>query len=98
MTALGGAFTTIGRVARPGRDPLSTTVRAAAYVPELAYAWVTTTPVPVVVSPKSQVYETIVPSGSYEADASNVTVAPGVAGFGVAVNDATGGRFASAYR
>src|SRR2546426_10920373 len=55
-------------------------------------------PLPFVRSPKSQTYESMVPSGSEEPDASKATVAPSITGFGVAVNDATGGLPESQYR
>ena len=55
-------------------------------MPGFAYACVATTPVPPVESPNSHVYETIVPSGSTEADASNVAEAPGFTRNGLAVS------------
>src|SRR2546428_9013400 len=70
---------------------LSTTVRLTRYVPAVAYAWVAFTPLPEAASPNSQEYETIVPSGSYDAEASKETGTPGVAGLGLAVKEATGG-------
>ena len=79
-------------------DSLSTTVRVTLYVPTAPYAWLVVTPLPVDRSPKDQEYETIVPSGSEEADASNATGVPGATGFGVAVNAGTGGCALSQYR
>lgn len=49
--------------------------------------WDGVAPVPVEESPKSRLYEAIVPSGSAEADASNATARS----VGVAVNPAVGG-------
>src|SRR2546427_10060342 len=66
-------------------------VRLTVNTPGFAYAWVATTPVPPVESPNSHVYETIVPSGSNEVDASNVTGTPGFTRNGLAVKSATGG-------
>src|SRR2546428_14017521 len=60
-------------------------------MPGFAYACVATTPVPPVESPNSHVYDTIVPSGSNDADALNVTRAPGFTRDGEAVKTATGG-------
>src|SRR5438034_10615506 len=60
-------------------------------MPGFAYACVATTPVPPVESPNSHVYETIVPSGSTEPDASNVAEAPGLTRNGLAVKSATDG-------
>src|SRR2546426_292563 len=66
-------------------------MRLTVNMPGFAYGCVATTPLPPVESPKSHVYATTLPSGSREADASNVTLAPTTAGFGVAVKDAIGG-------
>ena len=57
-------------VAVPPR--LSVTVSVTGYVPAAAKVWVACTPVPVVVSPKSQAQLTSVPSGSLEAAALKV--------------------------
>src|SRR6266566_3749872 len=48
-------------------------------------------PVPVDPSPKSHAYDAMLPSGSSEADASNVTGTPGFTRTGLAVKSATGG-------
>src|SRR2546425_6325126 len=66
-------------------------MRLTVNMPGFAYGCVATTPLPPVESPNSQVYETIVPSGSNEADASNVTGTPGFTRNGLAVKSATGG-------
>src|SRR3990170_5959878 len=52
------------------RASLSVIVRATVYSWGAAYVCVAVTPVPVVVSPQSHAYETIVPSGSEDAKAS----------------------------
>src|SRR5438093_1914402 len=90
--ARGGALTVTWWVAFDERLWLSTTVRIAVYTPGFAYACVSMTPLPAVESPNSQVYETIVPSGSNDADALNVTGEPGFVGDGLATKSATGGR------
>src|SRR2546428_10617526 len=74
------------------------TVRVTLKVPNVRYEWAMIAPLPFVRSPKSQTYESMVPSGSEEPDASKATVAPSITGFGVAVNDATGGLPESQYR
>src|SRR2546425_8710785 len=66
-------------------------MRLTVNMPGFAYGCVATTPLPPVESPNSHVYETIVPSGSNEADASNVTGTPGFTRNGLAVKSATGG-------
>src|SRR2546422_11345073 len=66
-------------------------MRLTVNMPGFAYGCVATTPLPPVESPNSHVYETIVPSGSNEADASNVTGTPGFTRNGLAVKTATGG-------
>ena len=50
-------------------------------------------PVPVVPSPKLQLYVTMLPSGSDEAAALNVTFSPGSGFGGEKVNEAVGGWF-----
>src|SRR2546425_11502533 len=74
------------------------TVRVTLKVPNVRYEWEMMAPLPFVRSPKSQTYESMVPSGSREPDASKATVAPSITGFGVAVNDATGALPESQYR
>src|ERR1700756_2581555 len=96
--AVGGAWTTMCRYAVAVNDSLSVTVRVALNVPNARYEWDAVTPLPAVESPKSHVYETMVPSGSEDPEASNATGEPTIAGFGVAVNDATGGWPESQYR
>src|SRR2546425_13117827 len=66
-------------------------MRLTVNMPGFAYGCVATTPLPPVESPNSHVYETIVPSGSNEADALNVTGKPGFTRKGLAVKSATGG-------
>src|SRR2546425_5230644 len=66
-------------------------MRLTVNMPGFAYGCVATTPLPPVASPNSHVYETIVPSGSNEVDASNVTGTPGFTRNGLAVKSATGG-------
>src|SRR5439155_1341096 len=90
--ARGGALTVTWCVASDERLWLSTTVRIAVYTPGFAYACVGMTPLPTVESPNSHAYETIVPSGSNDAVASNVTGEPGFTGDGLAAKSATGGR------
>src|SRR2546427_13129065 len=70
---------------------LPTTVKLTVNKPGFAYECVAMTPLPAVASPNSHVYETIVPSGSNEADASNITGTPGFTRNGLAVKSATGG-------
>src|SRR5206468_2077721 len=82
--ARGGALTVTWCVASDERLWWSTTVRIAVYTPGLAYACVGMTPLPTVESPNSHAYETIVPSGSNDAVASNVTGEPGFTGDGLA--------------
>ena len=84
-------WTTRSRYLVPVNPSLSVTLSVTLYVPGAGYGWVVMTPVPIVESPKSQRYATIVPSRSSEADASKLTFAPTVAGFGAAVNVAIGG-------
>src|SRR5690349_3762410 len=96
--AMGGARTTMCRYAVAVKDSLSVTVRVALNVRKVRYLWVVVTPLPPVESPKFQAYETIFPSGSEDAEASNATGEPTIAGFGVAVNEAIGGRPESQYR
>ena len=74
---------------------LSVTVRRTEYEPGAEKTWLAVAPVPVVPSPKLQAYETIVPSGSWDAVASNVTDCPAVGPEGDEVNDATGVWFAA---
>src|SRR2546429_9495786 len=86
--ATGGALTTTSRWAVAVNDSLSVTVSVTLNVPNVGYEWEMMAPLPFVRSPKSQTYESMVPSGSEEPDASKATVAPSITGFGVAVNDA----------
>ena len=79
-------------------DSLSVTVRVTLNVLYVGYEWNVTAPLPPVESPKSQAYETIVPSRSEEPEPSKVTFAPTIAGFGFAVNEAIGGLPESQYR
>src|SRR5712692_10019679 len=96
--ASGGARTTMCRYAVAVKDSLSVTVRVALNVPKVRYVWAAVTPLPPVESPKFQAYETIFPSGSEDPEASNATGEPTIAGFGAAVNEATGGWPESQYR
>src|SRR5207249_10668168 len=96
--AMGGARTTMCRYAVAVNDSLSVTVRVALKVPKVRYEWDTLTPLPFVESPKSHSYETMFPSGSWDPKASNATGELTIAGFGVAVNEAIGGRPESQYR
>ena len=57
-----------------------------------AYVWLGLTPVPVLLSPKFQAYDAMVPSVSFDPLASKVAVKF----FDVAVNDAVGRMFAAA--
>src|SRR5438445_4794841 len=96
--AIGGARTTMCRYAVAVNDSLSVTVRVALNVAKVRYEWDTVTPLPPLESPKSQAYETMFPSGSEEPEASNATGEPTIAGFGVAVKEAIGGRPEPQYR
>src|SRR6266511_751321 len=75
------------------RPPLSVTVKVTVYCPASRYAWVTVRPLPFVPSPNVHAYDAIVPSGSYEADALNVTACSGWGVAGENTTDATGGWF-----
>src|SRR3972149_2247426 len=66
---------TRGRCWEAVNPSLSVTVKATGYLPAPAYVCVAVTPLPAgVPSPQSQENETIVPSGSEEANASTLTV------------------------
>ena len=54
--------------------PLSVIVRVTVYVPAELYVCETLAPVPLFVSPKSQTYDTMPPSGSEDPEASKLTV------------------------
>ena len=75
---------------------MSVTVSVALYRPATPYAWAAMRPLPVPPSPKFQRYAAIVPSGSYEDDALNVTVWRACGAEGEKTEDATGGRFPAA--
>src|SRR5207247_1421351 len=60
----------------------------------MPYAWEAMRPLPVPPSPYVQTYEAIVPSGSYDDVALNVTVWSACGADGEKTEDATGGRFA----
>src|SRR4030065_264222 len=61
-------------VVEPVNASLSVTVRVIVYVPPDAYVWVAVTPLPASdPSPQFQEYDTIVPSVSYDVDASTLT-------------------------
>src|SRR2546426_360201 len=70
----------------------STTVSVTVYDPDSTYAWTGVMPDPVLASPKSHVYLTIVPSESEERDALNVTSSPGATTVALAVKEAAGAR------
>src|SRR5206468_13031556 len=89
--AWGGASTVTWCVAFAERLRLSVTVRFTVKTPGFAYECVVMTPLPTVESPNSHVYETIVPFGSDERDALNVTGEPGLVSEGSAAKSATGG-------
>src|SRR5215471_20049322 len=75
-------------------SPLSVTVKVAVKLPGEVYVCVTTGPLADTPSPKAHEYETIVPSGSYEAEPSKRTVV-NVCVDCVAPAMATGGWFIS---
>src|SRR5881628_1913176 len=86
----GGVCTTTSSWAVPLNASLSVTFSVTLYVPIAAYECRAILPLPNDWSPKFHAYETMVPSGSVDADASNVTFSRTNAGFGVAVNEAIG--------
>ena len=91
-SATGGARTRTDPDAVAVSPSLSVTWSMTVYVPPVAKAWLAVGAVPSdeVPSPKVQRYRTIVPSGSVEAEASNVTVSPAFGLVGEYVNAARG--------
>src|SRR5262245_4079850 len=96
-TAFGALFAPTFTVACAGPDEvllLSTATRVTENVPAVVYVWVTTGLDVVTAgdpSPKSNRYDTTVPSGSVEADPSSVTVSGPTPLPGVAASAAFGG-------
>jgi hypothetical protein len=75
--ATGGEFTGIVWVSKSVSPSLSVTVSVTVYVPAVAYVWLGSTPLPLgLLSPKSQEYEAMKPSGSDDEEASKSTVRP----------------------